>query len=75
VARCKVYEIQGSDAERTAGAVRCHREATGAKIKLDDRKYPVCKRHHGDSWRLFVTDGWLYAVAVGKGTKRRNVDG
>jgi len=66
VARCKVYEIQGDDAARTAGAVRCHREATGAKLKLDERKYPVCKRHRGDSWRLFVEDGWLYAIELGK---------
>ena len=66
MARCKVYEIQGPDAARTAGAVRCHREATSTKMKLDDRKYPVCKRHRGTAWHLFVNDGWLYAIGLGK---------
>jgi len=27
VARCKIYEIQGPDPSRTAGALRCHRDA------------------------------------------------
>ncbi len=66
MSRCKVYEIQSPDASQTAGAVRCHREATPTKFKLDDRKYPVCKRHRGDSWQLFVKDGWLYAIELGK---------
>lgn len=69
MARCKVYEIQGPDAARTAGAARCHRDAAATKLKLDDRKYAVCKRHRGDAWQLFVKDGWLYAVELGKGKR------
>ena len=66
MARCKAYEIQGSDPARTVGAVRCLRDAMSTKLKLDDRKYPVCKRHRGDSWQLFVKDGWLYAIELDK---------
>jgi hypothetical protein len=69
VARCKVYEIQGPDAARTAGATRCHRDATATKLKLDDRKYPVCKQHRSDKWELFVKGGWLYAIELGKGSR------
>ena len=61
MARCKTYEIQGPDPGKTAGAVRCARESTG-KLEVDGKKYPVCKKHHGDAWNLFVKDGWLYAV-------------
>jgi hypothetical protein len=64
VARCKVYEVLGSDASRTAGATRCHRDATATKLKVDDRKYPVCKKHRSESWHLFVKDGWLYAIEL-----------
>lgn len=67
MARCKVYEIPGSDASRTAAAARCHRDGTATKLKVDDRKYPVCKKHRSDSWHLFVKDGWLYAIELGQG--------
>ncbi len=59
--RCKVYEIQGPDPVRTAGAVRCHREAVG-KEKLGRLEVPICAKHQSDTWHLFVHDDWLYAV-------------
>ena len=40
---------------------------TATKLKVDDRKYPVCKKHRSDSWHLFVKDGWLYAIELGQG--------
>jgi hypothetical protein len=61
MARCKVYEIQGSDASRTASAVRCHRDAV-KKVKVDGKEYPICKKHRGVRWHLFTKDGWAYAV-------------
>ncbi len=61
MARCKAYEIQGSDPSRTAGAVRCHRTAT-ATASIGRRSFPVCKRHRGGKWQLFIEGGWLYAV-------------
>jgi hypothetical protein len=61
VARCKIYEIQGPDPSQTASAVRCHREAT-AKIAIDSREVPVCKRHRGKEWQAFRKGGWPYAV-------------
>jgi hypothetical protein len=64
VARCKVYEIQGADRASTAGAVRCHRDSV-AKVDVDDKKSPVCKKHRSAEWHLFRKDGWLYAVTTG----------
>jgi hypothetical protein len=63
VARCKIYEIQGPDPSRTAGAVRCHREAVD-KITIDDHKFNICKKHAGKGWAHFVADGWPYAVDI-----------
>jgi hypothetical protein len=74
VARCKIYEIQGPEASQTAGAVRCHRDAV-ARITVAERDVRVCKRHQGDNWRLFLEDGWVYAVdreaAVPKAKKKK----
>jgi len=61
VARCKVYEVQGPDPARTAGAVRCHRDVA-SNVTVNEKKFPVCKRHHSKGWELFMQDGWLYAV-------------
>jgi hypothetical protein len=32
------------------------------KISIDGRSYPLCKRHLGERWNLFVDGGWLYAI-------------
>jgi hypothetical protein len=61
MARCKVYEIQGADPARTAGAVRCACDSAG-KVKVDGKSYSVCKKHRGKAWKLFRKGGWLYAV-------------
>jgi hypothetical protein len=61
VARCKVYEIQGPDPARRWRAERCVRPATG-KSTVDGKSYPICKRHKGTRWTLFIGDGWLYAI-------------
>lgn len=61
MARCKVYEIKGTDAVRTAGAVRCVRDGID-KVTVDGKQYPICKKHQTDRWHLFVHDRWLYAV-------------
>jgi hypothetical protein len=63
MARCKAYEIQGPSASKKASAVRCVRDATGKKI-VDGRSFPVCKKHGGKAWTLFVADGWLYAIQL-----------
>jgi hypothetical protein len=64
LARCKVYEIQGSDPSRTAGAVRCHRDADGTR-ELDGLQVTICRQHAADGWRLFSEDRWVYAVDLG----------
>ena len=61
MARCKAYEIQGPDPAKTAGAVRCVRDAA-VKVKVDGKSYSVCKKHQGKAWKLFRKGGWLYAV-------------
>jgi hypothetical protein len=61
VARCKVYELQGPDPSRTAGAVRCTRDAV-RRHEIDGKKFPICKHHDRKKWDLFVKDSWLYAV-------------
>jgi hypothetical protein len=61
VARCKAYEIQGPDPGKTAGAVRCHRDAHSAAA-VDGTDYPICRHHSHRRWELFVKDRWLYAV-------------
>ncbi len=61
LARCKVYEIKGPDKKRTGGAERCTREVA-TKISVNGRSYPLCKRHLGGRWNLFVDGGWLYAI-------------
>jgi hypothetical protein len=59
-----VYEIRGSDPSRTAGAVRCHRDADGIR-ELDGLRVPLCRRHAAEGWRLFSEDGWVYALDLG----------
>ncbi len=61
MAGCRVYEIQGPDPSRTAGAVRCHRRAR-ATIVVDDRQFNICEKHHRSAWSHFLGDGWLYAI-------------
>jgi hypothetical protein len=61
LARCKVYEIQGPDPARTAGAVRCHRDVH-ARQEIDGLTVSVCKRHGHEKWSLFAKDSWVYAV-------------
>jgi hypothetical protein len=61
VARCKVYEIQGPDPARRWRAERCVRPAAG-KTTVDGKTYPICQRHKGAGWNLFIGDGWLYAI-------------
>jgi hypothetical protein len=61
MARCKVYEIKGPDAERTASAERCVREATG-DVVIGGRRYRLCDRHQESRWKRFVEEGWLYGV-------------
>jgi hypothetical protein len=61
MARCKLYEIKGPDARRTAGAERCVRESTG-DVVIDGRRYRLCNRHQESRWERFVEDGWLYGV-------------
>ena len=60
---CKVYEIQGPDPARIAGAVRCHRDSDGT-CAVDDRSIPICTHHNETPWQIFVRDGWVYAVAI-----------
>jgi hypothetical protein len=69
VARCKVYEVQGPDPGRTAGAVRCHRDAHGATA-VDGRDYAICRHHSHRRWELFVKDRWLYAVDLNAEAQR-----
>ena len=64
--RCRVYEIQGSDPSRTAGAVRCHRDADGTR-ELDGLRVPICRRHAADGWSLFTDERWVYAVDLDGG--------
>jgi hypothetical protein len=62
VPRCKVYEVQGPDPSRTAGARRCVREATERAV-VASRDVAVCERHDSPPWKLFEgKDGWVYAV-------------
>jgi hypothetical protein len=62
VSRCKVYEVQGPDLSRTAGARRCVREATERAV-VASRVVAVCERHDGPPWELFEgKGGWVYAV-------------
>ena len=61
MARCKVYEIQGPDPSRTAGAVRCHRDSDGTR-EVDKQTFPICSYHDKKRWQVFVKDRWLYAV-------------
>jgi hypothetical protein len=63
MARCKAYEIQGPQANKKASAVRCVRDAAGKEV-VDGRSFPVCKKHRGKAWTLFVADGWLYAIQL-----------
>ena len=70
MAICKLYEVQGSDASRTAGAVRCHREAVDVAI-LPEGEFPICERHAGDEWVWFVRDRWFYAIVRSEGPHRR----
>jgi hypothetical protein len=65
VARCKIYEIQGPDPSRTAGALRCHRDAV-SNVEVDaPPPVPVCDHHRSVKWSLFRgSDGWTYAVDV-----------
>ena len=61
MARCKLYEIPGPDAARTASAVRCHREAS-SHVTVDDKRVRACDKHLAKRWTLFMRDGWIYAV-------------
>ena len=66
MARCKAYEIEGPNPANTSSAVRWHRDA-GGKVQVDEKSLPICKRHRGEAWYLFIRiirDGWLYAVNV-----------
>jgi hypothetical protein len=68
VARCKVYEIQGPDASRTASARRCVREATDLAV-VGRRVVAVCHKHERKPWELFGgKDGWVYAVNMNADT-------
>ena len=58
---CKVYEIRGPDRSRTAGAVRCHRDADST-VTIDNRTFPLCSAHDGPRWHKFLEGPWLYAV-------------
>jgi hypothetical protein len=71
VARCKVYEIQGPDPGRTAGAVRCHRNSHG-DIGVDGKTYPICRDHSHKQWEFFVKDRWLYAVDLNAPAPKRH---
>ena len=66
--RCRVYEIQGSDPSRTAGAVRCHRDADGIR-ELDGLHVPICHRHAAHGWSLFAEDRWVYAIELSAGNR------
>jgi hypothetical protein len=70
LARCKIYEVQGPDPSKTAGAVRCHRPAV-AKIAIDDKEFNICKKHGGKGWQHFRTGGWLYAVDLNAQPRKR----
>lgn len=74
MARCKVYEIEGPDPSKTAGAVRCHRDGV-SKVTIDGHDVMVCKKHRGKNWKLFRKSGWTYAVDLDadppKSRKRR----
>ena len=60
-AHCKAYEIRGRDPTRTAGAVRCHRNAD-LKVTIDGRTFPLCAAHHEARWESFVQGVWLFVV-------------
>src|SRR4051794_33842051 len=47
--RCKAYEIRGPDRSRTAGAVRCHRNAQYT-VTIDGRMFPLCAEHGAARW-------------------------
>ena len=70
MARCKIYEIQGPDPSKPAGAVRCHRTAV-AKVEIDDKEINICKKHQGKAWQHFRTGGWAYAVNLNAPTRKR----
>jgi len=38
------------------------RRARSSKSVIAGRSYPICKRHQGGRWNLFVDGGWLYAI-------------
>ena len=70
MARCKVYEIQGPDDPRTAGAVRCDREAV-TTIEVDNQTFKICEEHQGEVWDLFLGDASSFAVDLdAKPTKK-----
>lgn len=71
MARCKIYEIQGPDPSKTAGAVRCHRTAV-AKLEIDDKEINICKKHQGKAWQHFRSGGWVYAVDLSAQPRKRH---
>jgi hypothetical protein len=58
---CKAYEIRGPDPARTAGAVRCHRNADSTAA-VDGRTFPICITHDDVHWTKFVQHGWLFVL-------------
>ena len=58
---CKAYEIRGPDPARTAGAVRCHRNADSTAT-VDGRPFAICATHDEGRWTRFVQDGWLFVL-------------
>jgi hypothetical protein len=71
MARCKLYEIPGPDAARTASAVRCHREAT-SQVTVDGKTVRACEKHRAKKWTPFMRDGWVYVVDLAAEPPKRS---
>ena len=67
MATCKIYEIQGPDPKRTAGAVRCHRDATD-NVEVDGVRRAICEHHQDRVWQLFVNGAWVFAINLDPST-------
>ena len=58
---CTIFEIQGSDPSRIAGAVRCDRSAVGMTI-LAEAEFPRCEHHGNSEWTFFTEDRSCYGM-------------
>jgi hypothetical protein len=67
VATCKIYEIQGRDPKRTAGALRCLRDATD-NVEVDGVRRAICEHHQDGVWHLFVNGAWVFAISLDAST-------